>query len=368
MGIHFEACAPPGTARPSPWPCSPGCPPRPARRAPRTRVASVARLTWLANARRSREPLTKSALLSRSSPCSRSATASSSTGARAPPSRDDSADCAGGLLRREAGNVALHAAPGLHRRGRGVRSHILRLRLGVLIVGVERAPGTAAHRAARERAGARAVAEPSFRVANEEPRRGSVRLRCRQWKRARVFSGQSSGRGTRRARPTGLERNPPRADRPSASQHGESPRHVCPRTLERAAQTRWLSPRRTSASLPRSRRCNARPERAAPPPSFAAGAPRPRARRRILPPSSPRDAPWRVAPPRTSRASPAFLSRSARPRAPAPRWYVQRTPLSRARGPAAPAPRRVAHAGHRYPSRSSSAVRFPSSCGVNVTV
>ena len=176
-------------------------------------------------------------------------------------------------------------------------------------------PGTAAHRAARERAGARAVAEPSFRVANEEPRRGSVRLRCRQWKRARVFSGQSSGRGTRRARPTGLERNPPRADRPSASQHGESPRHVCPRTLERAAQTRWLSPLRTSASLPRSRRCNARPERAAPPPSFAAGAPRPRARRRILPPSSPRDAPWRVAPPRTSRES-RFLSRSARPRRP----------------------------------------------------
>ena len=160
-------------------------------------------------------------------------------------------------------------------------------------------------------------------------------------------------------------------DRPSASQHGDSPRHVRPRTLERAAQTRWLSPRRTSASLPRSRRCNARPARAARPPSFAAGAPRPRARRRNLPPSSPRDARWRVAPPRVSRASPAFLSRSARPRAPAPRWYVQRTPLSRARGPTAPAPRRVAHAGHRYPSRSSSAVRFHAerrSCGMNVAV
>ena len=94
MGIHFEAyCAAWNSATVSvalfarlPTSSSASCPTDP--------NASVTWLTWLANARRSREPLTKSALLSRSSPCSRSATASSFERTRAAISLD-SADCAG---------------------------------------------------------------------------------------------------------------------------------------------------------------------------------------------------------------------------------------------------------------------------------
>lgn len=240
-----------------------------------------------------------------------------------------------------------------------MRSHILRLRLGVLVVGVERAPGTAAHRAAGE-SGGPSREGGTFLPCRERRAAGLVRPRCRQWRGSRPIVG------TRYVETESAARV--RQATTSISAHFGSRRPVSSEnlldtsyagTLFCAAQTRWLSPRRTSAPLPRSRRCIARPARAAPPPSFAAGAPRPRARRRNLPPSSPRGARWRVAPPRTSRASPAFLSRSARPRADAPRWYVSaRLRLE----PAAPRrPRRAA--SPRGPSLSVAdhprcAVRF----------
>ena len=91
------------------------------------------------------------------------------------------------MLRREARDVALHAAAGLHRRGRRVRSHILRLRLGVLVVRVE-PPETAAHRAAGE-SGGPSREGGTFLPCRERRAAGLVRLRCRQWRGSRPIVG-----------------------------------------------------------------------------------------------------------------------------------------------------------------------------------
>ena len=69
-----------------------------------------------------------------------------------------------------------------------MRSHILRLRLGVLVVGVERAPGTAAHRAAGE-SGGPSREGGTFLPCRERRAAGLVRPRCRQWRGSRPIVG-----------------------------------------------------------------------------------------------------------------------------------------------------------------------------------
>jgi hypothetical protein len=98
-----------------------------------------------------------------------------------------------------------------------VRSHILRLRLGVLVVGVERAPGTAAHRAAGE-SGGPSREGGTFLPCRERRAAGLVRPRCRQWRGSRPIS---SGRGTsKRSRPRESDRHRSRLG--SSDRRGQS--------------------------------------------------------------------------------------------------------------------------------------------------
>ena len=311
-------------------------------------------------------PLTKSALpLHRRRAAGQRPRRASS--ARAPPSRSTPRTARGRTAATRSGERR-PARPGTSPAG-GVacRSRILRLRLGVLIVGVERAPGTAAHRAARERAGARAVAELSFRVANEEPRRGSVRACAADSGSARVFSraNRRDAAPVARGRQVSSEIRRERIGRRpvSTANHSDTSVHAPSSAQRRHDGCHRVEPPRHPAiaamqrappNVPRRRRRSRRVH------------PRPPGRRRILPPSSPRDAPGGGGASRAPRTRESRLSLALRApaRARPGGTFSARLCLE----PAAPRTR-AAPSRPRGPSLSVAIVirgALSSSCGVNV--